>query len=435
MKIHTRRVLIASCVFFGLILSLNAQSSNKKIDKISWNTDGYWFLAGFTFEGYKPSTEGVILRVKDEVAEAKAKDISAGRTAPYAVIGHSQGGLRALAYASHLKKTDKTEYNRLQAVITVSGIDKGLKALDGGFPAVKSRFMTDVNTVWRGVRSIVGTIDVFGIIGRVLPTDISGLTSQMVAFLPEDLSGYLYPALNGASPDSMAEIRDMFPSSTFIQENVSKTKSHSYKLRTGTDWGWEIASKKVWGVRIYYPVYTSWATYTWYTAYEDQPVFGNELPMGYIVGLNSNTLSMMDPSTEKSIRKTVGGFETVFEITKNVHLAKNILLIGLFSNGIQYYNDAKEAEKWMANFDGELNELKCSTENDGLVAKESQFYPKTFTDPNTGAVRTVHSKNLGTRGSESYIGFNYNHADIIKAHDVRVRILNMIQESALLRKE
>ena len=85
----------------------------------------------------------------------------------------------------------------------------------------------------------------------------------------------------------------------------------------------------------------------------------------------------------------------------------------------------------MASFNLELNELKNSTENDGLVAKESQFYPKTFTDPNTQAVRNVHKNTLG-EDPKGYVSYpQYNHADIIDAPEVGRRIVQMIEESFL----
>jgi hypothetical protein len=87
----------------------------------------------------------------------------------------------------------------------------------------------------------------------------------------------------------------------------------------------------------------------------------------------------------------------------------------------------------MGNFDGELNELKGAPENDGLVAKESQYYPRTFTDPNTGEVRNVHPNVLGG-DAKGYIGYSqYNHKDIDKSEDVKSMVKKMIGEAAYKR--
>ena len=47
------------------------------------------------------------------------------------------------------------EYKNLKAVITVSGIDKGIKALDGGFTPLKSKVQNDINTIYNGVNGFI----------------------------------------------------------------------------------------------------------------------------------------------------------------------------------------------------------------------------------------------------------------------------------------
>jgi len=54
---------------------------------------------------------------------------------------------------------------------------------------------------------------------------------------------------------------------------------------------------------------------------------------------------------------------------------------------------------------------KNSNENDGLVAKESQFYPTKFYNPATGATVAVHTNVLGS-DPKGYVEMNYNHKDI-----------------------
>lgn len=426
--------IFIACVFMSSFLF--SDDLTKKVGNLE---NGYRLFEGFDFSNYKPSPIGVDARVKAEVNHVIAEDKAAGKSGTYGIVGHSQGGLRVLAYATELKKQNKKEYDRLDAVITVSGIDKGLKALNGGFPSVKSRLMSDVNTLLGGFRSMVGVLDnPFSALVNLItdgpmksPSDFNstGVINLVLRFLPENLSVYLKPALNNASPDSMAEIRDMFPRSAFINNYVSKTTEHKYKVQTGTVLALVTDYFKVFGVKVYYVKLVQKPVYTTFTAYEDKPLFGNEMPVGYIVGLNNNTLSMVDKKTEQTIRDVVDGFKTGFDITYGIHIAKNIFFLGWLSNGIQYANDAKAARDWCKNFDGELNEIKCSPENDGLVAKESQFYPKTFTDPNTKTVRNVHTNVLG-KDPKGYVGFpKYNHANIIEAEEVLQKIDEMLFEA------
>lgn len=422
--------IFIACVFTSSFLF--SDDLTKKVGNLE---NGYRLFDGFDFSNYKPSPIGVDARVKAEVNHVISQDKAAGKSGNYGIVGHSQGGLRVLAYATELKKQNKKEYDRLDAVITVSGIDKGLKALNGGFPSVKSRLMSDVNTLLGGFRSMVGVFtmpdfkNLDNPIGSMDNCNSTGVINLVLRFLPENLSVYLKPALNNASPDSMAEIRDMFPRSAFLNNYVSKTTEHKYKVQTGTVLALVTDYFKVLGIKVYYVKLVQKPVYTTFTVYEDKPLFGNEMPVGYIVGLNNNTLSMVDKKTEKDIRNTVDGFKIAFYTTYGIHIAKNIFLGGLLANGIQFANDAKAAGDWCKNFDGELNEIKCSPENDGLVAKESQFYPKTFTDPNTKAVRNVHTNVLG-KDAKGYVGYpEYNHANIIEAEKVLKKIDDMLSEA------
>ena len=90
---------------------------------------------GFDFEGYKASPLGLDAIVKNEHEFVKKKEAH-----DFAVVGHSQGGLRALAFATYLQNNDAAGLNNLQAVVTVSGIDQGIKALDGGLPVANARY-------------------------------------------------------------------------------------------------------------------------------------------------------------------------------------------------------------------------------------------------------------------------------------------------------
>jgi hypothetical protein len=63
--------------------------------------------------------------------------------------------------------------NNIDAVITISGIDQGLKALDGGLGAFKSRASEKINIIGNGLRAAAGIFDVFGCIDSSIPRDKS----------------------------------------------------------------------------------------------------------------------------------------------------------------------------------------------------------------------------------------------------------------------
>ncbi len=95
-----------------------------------------------------------------------------------------------------------------------------------------------------------------------------------------------------------------------------------------------------------------------------------------------------------------------------VHTARSLDLIHLALGSAGHASNCFNAAQWLSNVDGELNEIKGSSENDGLVAKESQFYPKTFYNPATNKIEEVHSKVLSDNPN-GYTEFEeYNHMNI-----------------------
>jgi hypothetical protein len=332
-----------------------------------------------------------------------------------------------------LKSNNPAEYNKLQAVITVSGIDKGLLALDGGFGPLSAKFNSHAGTVYNGLKStIAAVVDIISLIpgwqpgGYLLqfithhdflyPSTTSVRNWMLDMFAPAEFKCYIKPALNNADPNSMAEIRDMFPRSNFIQQRVASSQRHDYKVRTGTDiyLDWcVVATKKIFKKRIniWGWQWKSRPVYSWYTAWQDIPKIGNELPTGYIVGLDSNTLKMT--GKEGDIRKFTSSMSVVFDIAYSIHsVQKWIPIWGWVMNSSTNANRAHDARNYMRNIDSRLNDLKNSSENDGLVAKESQFIPKTFTHPVTGQVTYGHTNVLG-KTSEGYVGYpQYNHKNI-----------------------
>ena len=359
----------------------------------------------------------------------------------YAAVGHSQGGERALAYAKMLKERNPEEYKKLKAVITVSGVDKGLKALDGcsvanGFTPFKAKLMNDAGILTRGAIGFFGSsllLSAITVTGGTywISTNTNTIYDAIEKAAPY-LDSYITCGLQNGPYSQLAEIYDMMPKSNFIEKNVSETKTINYKLKTGTTTNLVWKYYKVWGVKIYYLTVETNPVYTTYTAYQDVPKFDSNLPVGYIVGTNSDTLSMLDSSTEKSVRDGCGCVATCLRVAQGINIAKCVASLGLLSYHATYAIYCDKAAGWLDDIDGELNELKGSSENDGLVAKESQFYPKQFYNPATGVTVPVHEKVLGEQKENGYYTcFNYNHADICPEsdannHSVKRRVIEML---------
>lgn len=401
---------------------------------------------GFDFEGYKASKHSL-----DNIIRAEHKSIKdveeedPDKKGKFAVVGHSQGGLRALAFATYLQNNDAARLNNLQAVVTVSGIDQGLKALDGGLPAANAKIRRDVEILTDGAYGVLNALPAVDILLSALKS-FAGFDARqfnkfgwwlinLILDKHPGLSQWVKPALQAttaaAEQDTLnkyCEIRDMIPRSNFIQQNVIESEPYSYQVQTGTTrhlgwkrvtnrWGW-----KYWALRWQYsPVYST------YIGYKHTSKLPENIPIGYIAGTKNNVLSIAG-SKEQDIRNGLkwGGY--IFAIAEGFHIAKCVRIVGLFTGSPRYAAACVKAREYCWNFDSRVNNLLGSSEHDGLVAKESQYIPK-----------TAHKKVLG-RTTQGYTTFNYNHAEIFNYNstgmppkEVQEEITSMIEHGKGIR--
>lgn len=385
--------------------------------KVSEYSNGVYFFDGYAFKEWDSSSHSSSLEnwVDVEISDIRKKKKNS--ESKYAIVGYSEGGLRVLAYATRLYEQNPSEYKNLKAVITVSGIDKGLKALDGcsetnKFTPLKSRIQEDINIIYNGIGGFVvgmpATSAILGIFGGMVLLENKDDVYGCIEELTPVLNSYITSAWRGVDYTKLAELYDMMPKSQFIENNVSKTVSVTYKVKTGTKNVWKTESKKVLGIKITCPVLKKEDVYKAYTAYKDVPVFNPDLPVGYIVGVDSNTLGFLDDNTESSIRKGASFVSTAMYVAEGVNIAKCIASLGICSFYGTCANYCDKAGKWFGNIDEEINELKGLNENDGLVAKESQYYPMRFYNPDTNEYEEVHSNVLGDT-TKGYVELDYNH--------------------------
>lgn len=434
-------LLLSMCLPVSLVAEINDWGIYRKS------------LNGFDFGGYKPETGGLKPIIKGEAdalsAEFSNKTRIVGKEEEpnfYALVGHSQGGLRALAISTELKNRAEdarailrvrqndveaqkivNAYDNLQAVITVSGANKGMKALEGGFAPISARLMTDVNTIWRGTLATQRLFNPAVLFSDFFLHDISAVTKLLVTLLglidPIPATAYLAPALNGDNPDTVASIRDMIPHSDFIQEYVADTKMYQTKVLTGSRWAWEWRKKWGW---FRYLVHVRHPVYSYYSYGQDIPKFDDNLPIGYIVGAGIDTIDMVSDEdlipgigNGDLIRGTLKGFAVGFGIVEGAHYLNSLNLWGLMTGSPLYARYAGRAREWMWNPDSQIDELLGSSNHDGILAVESQFYPKTFTNLNypytTGDVhKNVLVLSEGATYTERRLHHNAMNTDAIK---------------------
>jgi pimeloyl-ACP methyl ester carboxylesterase len=388
----------------------------------------YFFFDGFDFQNYRPSINHHMLA--DKIHEERDAILqNTEKTEKYVFVGHSQGGLRALATASLMRAENREEYERLQGIITVSGIDQGLEALAGGIGVFSQKALGRINILWNGTRSVVGVFAFPGTLTNGLLLAVPGDLSAMIRLAsliawPFEADYLYFLHLIAGNSSALGGITEMVPGSQFIADYV-----------VGDVPKYEIRAKLLGYREVAHPVYLidiwgiQWLQVgVWYS---HEPMYDlvavkvreaeglkvlEEMPVGYIVGTDSNTLGM-NKDTEGTARQTANVLGYVFEAAQIAHKVKMVILIGYFCGSPMYYYDAMNAKNLCWNLDAHLNVLKGSPENDGLVAVSSQFYPK-----------SVHANTLG-HGVEEGVQLLLNHEAIRTDGEVQDIVQDMLKEA------
>ena len=109
---------------------------------------------------------------------------------------------------------------------------------------------------------------------------------------------------------------------------------------------------------------------------------------------------------------------------------------GLVTGSPVFAKDARLAREFMADFDSEMNILKGSNQNDGLVALESQYIPKSYKLPGATEPTIILNNVLGNT-TKGYVEPNemkkYNHKNIAENKDAFKIAYEMVLEARILR--
>ncbi len=418
MKNHMTRIVGIILITIFICPLWATELENKPEPKIEKQGNN-WFFSGFNFDGYGKETHGL-----KGLVEVETDTILAQQQGRYGIIGHSQGGLRVLAYATYLKDNYPEQYKNLKGVITVSGIDKGLKALEGGVGPLKSKLYTDADILWKGAKGIVAAVPFLDILIAELSfiEDVSALAGAnlfmefVLSMLPSNYTGYIEPALRTGNLDELAEIKDMVPRSDFIKEYVAEVVEEPARREIGTRTKLVLRSKKVWFFTVWYIAFVTEKIYQNYTIYHDVPKFDRSLPVGYFVGLNKDTLSMAGDK-KSDIQDYLGLYTGLGAMAIPLHVAKCAVLWGLFTGSPVHIVNIGKGMDWTVNYQREIDELMGSPEHDGLVAKESQFYPKKYSD------KILGNQNVGY---DSYPEYNHMTIMNVTTEDYMRKLLNAI---------
>lgn len=395
------------------LLEVARISLDEKINE--QNTPGYVYFKGFDFENYKSESDGIEKMLESTLILLQDKYKS--KKQPFVFVGHSQGGLRALAMSTYLKQKDPQLYKQLKGVITLSGIDKGLKLLEGQGSVARSTLHSDVVTLTNGVR---GTLKVLNFKGGEIFTDIllyelinvgvgEGANALANYLLGENFD-FIYPVLNNANINNYAQIRDMTPQSNFIKKYVLEESTVYKQHKTQKNSHLAVEWRRGW-LGIPYPVLVTKYTPKVVKTVQVNMKVDKNLPLVFITGTNSNTLSLANPH-EKSIRNGVTAVGNIFRSAEIAHYAKCALGIGLLTGSIPAAIDCNKAANWCENVDYELGEIVGEQKHDGLVAYSSQYLPTkslVSTGYDTSVLTNVKQKDYS----------QYNHKTISENSDAK----------------
>jgi hypothetical protein len=443
-------------------------ATDKKVSINAGENHSVYFFAGFDFKNYKISDPAIAEMMESELSAIRNGVPGRVTKAPgaYTIIGHSQGGLRVLAYASYLKAYDDLEfykrmlslptevplsvvpqvamvlandglrkefdkqygeYPKLNAVITISGINKGLKALEGDFPAVRARVLTRTDVLWRGFLAAINGHPLLNING---PKSSAGAVDFFAKnFLPEGIKGYIRPILDSsyggitANALGMYQIGDMVPGNGLIKNNIVESVQRTVAVQTGIKT--ELTLK--WEGDVPHVRFNTGRTYTYYAASQDVPKFDVNLPVGYIVGLNNSPLSLAG-NYESTIRTTSDVLKVAFIGVETWHIALSVGIIGLFNHSVRYAQDASKAWHLCKNLESELRDMLLCKEGDGLAAKESQYIPSTYRLSDGTVVR---QKVLGD-SPDGVTTISESHLNIVEKQKTFTYISSMIEQAKLM---
>lgn len=376
-------VLVIICKCFCFAVTPKDMEPMTRVHYKNEDISGYVYFEGFNFEGYEAESKGIEPMLEKTLELLRfyyGKNGSIGKNQPFVFVGHSQGGLRALAMSTYLKQKDPQFYKQLKGVITLSGIDKGLKLLEGQGSVARSTLHSDVVTLTNGVR---GTLKVLNFKGGEIFTDIllyelinvgvgEGANALANYLLGENFD-FIYPVLNNANINNYAQIRDMTPQSNFIKKYVIEESTVYKQHKTQKNSHLAVEWRRGW-LGIPYPVLVTKYTPKVVKTVQVNMKVDKNLPLVFITGTNSNTLSLANPH-EKSIRNGVTAAGNIFRSAEIAHYAKCALGIGLLTGSIPAAIDCNKAANWCGNVDYELGEIVGEQKHDGLVAYSSQYLP------------------------------------------------------------
>ena len=269
------------------------------------------------------------------------------------LIGHSQGGMRAFAYASYLAMNGQPDAT---GVISVGGPLTGFTPLKGGFSVLTNRVRDVGQDLSRGVDAVISAAvgwsfpwppvlsieyfllcSVLGFSQQVmdgLDVNYQGLGDPILDTVVMFLSGKMSPTIKSSLHVSPELIKGLTPDSTHIRKYITAididVPAHYKKVRDGNQakWSWTYFylpfKIKFWYWKLtfipkYKTVYVK-------TTYKTNPRLNQNTRVGYVTGTNMDLKRLMtnnDPNSASG--KVYDDAKVVCNVAGGVMIAAGVI--------------------------------------------------------------------------------------------------------------
>ena len=345
-------------------------------------------IKGFQFAGgdFSQSLDEKVDQIMNK--ESDIPGLTTQKEIPHQiVVGHSQGGLKAMGYMQKMKNGYQ---ENIDAVISVDSPIVGFAGLDAGYGVMRRRVLDSIKIFERGAAATLRP-------STPVSTSMGKLYDEMPIEFKLNVFIYLYDTIskhfggdgfpmkelfdtiiNTIAPcDAIREITDMGPQSDFVRNNIQekdvRTERYVKKryLKPVIKWRFGVP-------HVYFLIKNDYGYRTNVTITSKVPDYA---PIGHIVGTDNDPIRLSnDEDKEKNIRIVVSLAQVVFyhSAIRNESLALSFHWFPPIYNRFHTWaRDSFRAADWCGNYKERWGDLIGGRNNDGFIAVATQTLPGT----------------------------------------------------------
>lgn len=309
------------------------------------------------------------------------------------LVGHSQGGVRALSFAKRM--TDAGKADQIKAIVTIGSPVNGHSSLIGGPNAVKRRVDSIPTAFVSGIEAMESSLRLPG------PVDLLREIRNLVKISENDpfyinhiyFNIIVHPMIETLFKTSAAGMADLNPASDFFKKNIKPEVTPTQKEITRKK---KVRDKLVVTIvpititlkngRVIntYERREEW-TYKYITITqtvkyaEVTPRIDSSVPIGFIVGQNNNAYSLiseltsLDKNSRENLEDLLGPWRVGFDNARIIHNLRAKVSISPFKDFHKKESrEAKAARDLADDVNNIIGQILGSNKNDGLILESDQ---------------------------------------------------------------